>query len=73
MKKLYRSQKDRTVAGVLGGLGEYSSIDPVLLRVIFILIVLMTGIFPGVIGYLLAILIVPQGPDSTVTSTEASA
>lgn len=70
MKKLYRSKKDRTVAGVLGGLGEYSNIDPVLLRVVFILIVLVTGIFPGVIGYLLAILIVPQEPDSTVTSTE---
>lgn len=59
MKKLYRSKSNMAVAGVLGGLGEYFSIDPVVLRVFFVLFVLLTGVFPGVIAYILAILIIP--------------
>jgi phage shock protein PspC (stress-responsive transcriptional regulator) len=34
MKKLYRSEKDRKVAGVCGGLGEYFDIDPVIPRIV---------------------------------------
>ena len=60
MKKLLRSKTDMTFAGVLGGFGEYFGVDSALLRVIFIFFVLVTGIFPGVIAYLLAILIIPQ-------------
>ena len=36
MKKLYRSRKDRKIAGVCGGIGEYLGIDPTILRVIFL-------------------------------------
>ena len=64
MKKLRRNRSDATFAGVLGGLGEYFGVDPVLLRVFFVLLVFVTGVFPGVIAYLLAILIIPleSGP-----------
>lgn len=62
MKKLYRSRENRVWKGVLGGFGEYFNIDPVLLRVIFILFVLISGIFPGVIAYIIAIFIVPESP-----------
>lgn len=59
-KKLYRSEADRMVAGVVGGLGEYFNIDSTLLRLVWAFVVVFTGIFPGVIVYLIAWAIVPE-------------
>lgn len=42
-KTLYRSRDDRMVAGVCAGLGEYFSIDPTLMRLIFVFGSLLTG------------------------------
>lgn len=47
-------------AGIVGGLGEYMSVDPIILRLIWVFIVLITGIVPGVIAYLIAILVMPK-------------
>jgi len=58
-KRLYRSRTDKVFAGICGGLGEYSKVDPVLIRLIWLLVVIFTGFFPGVLAYLLAILIIP--------------
>jgi phage shock protein PspC (stress-responsive transcriptional regulator) len=63
MKKLYRSKTDNKVAGVLGGLGDYLNIDPTILRVIFIVALVATGIFPFAIGYLIAALVIPYKPE----------
>ena len=62
IKKLYRSDKDKTAGGILGGLGEYFEIDSTLLRIVFLFFVLITGVFPGVFLYILALLIVPKKP-----------
>ena len=35
--KLYRSREDRVIAGVCGGLGKHLNVDPLLLRLIFVL------------------------------------
>lgn len=51
MKRLYRSKKQKLLAGVCGGIGEYFDIDPVIVRIVFVLLVLATGIFPFVIAY----------------------
>ena len=48
------------MAGVIGGLGEHFDIDPVLLRLAWILAVLVTGVIPGLIAYLVAVSIVPK-------------
>lgn len=61
-KKLYRSEDDKVLAGLLGGLGEYFDIDPTILRLAYALIVLITGIVPGFIVYFIAILVVPKQP-----------
>lgn len=58
-KKLYRSEKNKVLAGVLGGLGEYLGIDPTVLRLIYLLLTVFTGFFPGIIAYILAIFIIP--------------
>ena len=63
MKKLYRSDKNRVFAGVIGGLGEYLDVDPVILRLLWVVIVIFTGLFPGLLAYILAIFIVPKERD----------
>jgi phage shock protein C len=59
-KKLYRSKTNRIFAGICGGLGEYMNMDPVLIRLIWLLIVVFTGLFPGVLVYIIAIFIIPE-------------
>lgn len=60
MKKLYRSESNKMVAGVLGGLGEYFNVDATLLRVIF-LILLIPSFSTVAIVYLIAAFIMPKG------------
>ncbi len=62
IKKLYRSRTNKVFAGVCGGLGEYFNTDPIFVRLMWLTIVICTGIFPGVIVYILAIFIVPLRP-----------
>ena len=57
-KRLYRSRKNRMIAGVCGGLAEYFDIDPVIMRVLFVVITLGGGF--GIIGYILLWIIVPE-------------
>lgn len=64
MKKLFRSEENKIVAGILGGMGEYFQVDPTALRLLFLVVVLITGIVPGVIAYLLALLIVPRASNT---------
>ncbi|MCP6718373.1 MAG: PspC domain-containing protein [Patescibacteria group bacterium] len=59
MKKLYKSNKNKIFAGVIGGVGEYFDIDPVILRIVWILATVFTGFVPGIIAYFISILIVP--------------
>lgn len=63
MKRLYRSDKNKVVAGIIGGLGEYLNVDPVLMRLAWLLVLLGTGVVPGLIVYFVAILVVPKHPD----------
>ena len=62
MKKLYRSNTNKVFAGIIGGIGEYFDVDPVLLRILWLLILAATGLIPGLIVYLIAIFIVPKKP-----------
>lgn len=64
IKRLYRSDTNKVFAGICGGLGEYWGIDPVILRLFWVLIVIFSGIFPGVIAYIVALFIVPPKPHS---------
>ena len=59
MKKLERYPTEGTIAGVLAGFGHYFLVDVTVLRVLFVLLVLCTGFFPGVLAYIIAILIMP--------------
>lgn len=57
-KRLVRSQSDRMLFGVAGGLAEYLNVDPVIVRLLFVLLTLAGG--PGIIVYLVMAIIMPQ-------------
>ena len=59
-KKLYRSDKNKVFAGICGGLGEYFDVDPVVVRLFWFLMVIFSGVFPGLIAYFFAIFIIPK-------------
>lgn len=61
-KRLYKSHTNKVFAGICGGLGEYLGVDPVLLRLIWLLMVIFSGVFPGLLAYFLAIFIIPKKP-----------
>jgi phage shock protein C len=61
-KRLYKSETNKVWCGVIGGVGEYFEIDPVLLRLGYILLTVSTGVFPGILGYIIACMIVPNKP-----------
>jgi phage shock protein C len=61
-KKLFRSQTNSVIAGVCGGLAEYFDIDPVLVRVIFVLLLLFGG--GGLLIYIILWIVTPQKPIS---------
>ena len=69
MKKLYRSEKDKKIAGVCGGLGEYFDVDPSVFRVVFIVLLLPGGL-PGFLLYLAFWFIMPT--ESVTSSTNDS-
>ena len=58
MRNLYRSRKNRIIAGVCGGLGEYFNIDPIIVRILWVLFSLFGG--GGIIAYIVAWLLIPD-------------
>lgn len=66
MRYLRRSLVDRQVAGVCGGIARYLDIDPVLVRVTWVILSVIPGaIFLGVLAYLLAWLVIPEAAPGT--------
>lgn len=60
MKKLYRSNTNRKLCGVCGGLAEHFDIDPTIIRLIFIFLTLFGG--GGLLIYLICALVIPKSP-----------
>lgn len=65
-KRLFRSRTDRMIAGVAGGLATYLNIDPLFIRLGFLLLAFLNG--TGVLLYLVLWLLIPNedsaAPDS---------
>ncbi len=62
MKRLYRSTDNKIAGGVIGGIGEYFDVDPVLLRLLYAAVTVFTGVIPGLILYVASLFIVPKKP-----------
>ncbi len=70
--RLFRSRTDRMIGGVCGGVGHYLAIDPVIIRLFFVLLALSSGV--GVFIYLLLWIVVPyEGPSQSAIVETAHA
>lgn len=58
IKKIYRSKKNRVIAGVCGGIGEYFNIDPALVRLLWVIFAIAGG--SGILAYIIAWIIIPE-------------
>ena len=56
-KKLYKSNQNKMIDGVCGGIAEYFGIDPTVVRLIWALFSLMGG--SGILAYIIAAIIIP--------------
>lgn len=57
-KRLHRSNENKDVAGVCGGIAEYFDMDPTLIRLAWILFCALGG--SGVLAYIIAAIIIPE-------------
>ena len=59
-RRLYRSRRDRQLAGVAGGMAEYLEVDPTVVRLVWILSIFLGGF--GILLYIIMAFIVPLDP-----------
>ncbi len=55
-------EKASRIAGLCEGIGQYARVDPVIVRLLWVTITVMTGVLPGVIVYLIGWFLIPQEP-----------
>lgn len=60
--RLYRSEDNRWIAGVIGGVGEYLGISPDKLRLVYVVLSIFSIGFPGLFIYLVLWLLMPVEP-----------
>lgn len=70
MKRLYKSRKDKMIAGVCGGLAEYFDVDPVLVRILFVIFTFIGGF--ALIAYIVGMIIMPFPVTETTASFPAA-
>lgn len=70
-RRLYKSQTERVIGGVAGGVAEYLDADPAIVRVIWALLALLTG---GVffVLYIVMWIVVPEGPEAPIGAPEGA-
>jgi len=71
-RQLYRSRDNRMLGGICAGLGEYFNIDPTLIRLTFVFFTLIGFGGAMLIAYLVMLIVVPEEPLLTATSTPAA-
>jgi phage shock protein C len=71
-KRLYRSNKDRKLGGVCGGIADYFDIDPVFVRILFVVAAFWGG--SGILAYIICWIVIPEQPYAVPTAgaTEGS-
>lgn len=70
MKKLERSRTNKMLEGVCGGIAEYYELDPTLVRVGFVFLTIITGVGPGIIGYIVLAIVMPLQGKSDIIDGE---
>lgn len=69
MKRLYKSRTDKKIDGVCAGIAEYFEVDPVLVRVLAVLLLFMGGV--AFLAYIIGMIVIPRKPfDMETPATE---
>ena len=58
--RLMRPRAGRKIAGVCIGLAEHLDLDPTLVRLLWVVITIMTGVVPGIVAYVVAWIVMPE-------------
>ena len=58
-----RSRADRKIGGVCAGLAQYLDLDISLVRILWFFVTFVSGVFPGLVAYVLAWIIIPEEPE----------
>ena len=69
-KHLYKSTDNKVISGVMGGLGEYFDMDPVVFRVAYTAFSFFTGILPGILAYIVMSVIMPNKPEDVASKID---
>ena len=64
-RRLTRSNRNKMIAGVCGGLAEYLNMDPTVVRVLYVLVSILSAAFPGVIAYIILMFLMPPPDEVT--------
>jgi phage shock protein C len=68
-KKLMRSRTEKKIAGVCAGFANYFDLDVTLVRIIWLMLVIFGGC--GILGYLIAWIVMPEEPQAQAASAPA--
>jgi len=60
-KRLYKSKRNRVFGGVCGGVGEYFDIDPVVIRILWLIALFIFG--TGLLAYIICLIVIPEEPN----------
>jgi len=60
MKRLTKSNTNKTISGVCGGIAEYFNIDPTMVRLAWVVFILAGG--SGILAYIICALVMPSAP-----------
>lgn len=63
IKRLYLSSEDKKLSGVCGGIANYINVDSTVIRLAWIIVTILTGVLPGIIGYIIAAIVIPSEPE----------
>jgi phage shock protein C len=58
-RRLTRSNRNKMIAGVCGGLAEYLDMDPTVVRVLYVLVSILSAAFPGILAYVVLMFLMP--------------
>ena len=70
-KRLVRSTNDRKIAGVCAGLADYFDLDPMIIRIVWVLVFFCAG--AGLLAYIILWIVLPEGLTGVATTSAAAA
>ena len=59
-RRLTRSRTHKMIAGVCGGIAEYLEVDPTVVRVIYVIVSIVSAVFPGLLAYIILMFVMPR-------------